>query len=47
MYAKTMLQTMGACLLAATLAATHAKSSWFEAHTTRAKVLTLRGSAEF
>jgi len=47
MYARTMLHTLGACLLAATLAATHTKSSWFEAHTTGAKALTLRGSAEF
>jgi hypothetical protein len=47
MYAKQMLNTVCACMLALTMAAYHAESSWFEAHTTGAKVLTLRGSAEY
>jgi hypothetical protein len=47
MYAKAMLHTLGTCLLAGTMAMGHANSSWFEAHTTGAKALTLRGSAEY
>ena len=47
MHAKPMLCLLGTCLLAATVAAGTARPSWFEAHTTGAKVLTLHGSAEF
>ena len=46
MRAKPLLFVLGTCL-AATVAAGTARPSWFEAHTTGAKVLTLRGSAEF
>jgi hypothetical protein len=42
-----MVHALGACLLAVTMPTGHADSSWFEAHTTGAKVVTLRGSAEF
>lgn len=47
MRAKPMFHALCTCLVAATMAAGHADSSWFEAHTTGAKVLTLSGSAEF
>jgi hypothetical protein len=39
--------TLGTCLLAATIAAGATGPSWFEARTTGARTLTLRGSAEF
>lgn len=44
---KPMLYALGTCVLAATMAAGAEGSSWFEARTTGAKVLVLRGSAEF
>lgn len=47
MQAKPMLYVLGTCLLAATVAAGSASPSWFEARTTGAKALALRGAAEF
>jgi hypothetical protein len=47
MHATPTLYALGTCLLAVTVAAASAGPSWFEAHTTGAQVLTLRGSAEF
>lgn len=47
MNAKPMLLTLGLYLLAMTLAASAPKASWFEARTTGAKTLTLRGAAQF
>jgi hypothetical protein len=47
MNAKPMLLTLGLYLLALTLAASAPRASWFEARTTGAKTLTLRGAAEF
>ena len=47
MNAKPMFLTLGLYLLAMTLAASAPRASWFEAHTTGAKTLTLQGAAEF
>jgi len=47
MNAKPMLLTLGLYLLAMTLAASAPRGSWFEAQTTGAKSLTLRGAAEY
>ena len=47
MNAKPMLLTLGLYLLTMTLAASAPRSSWFEARTTGARTLTLRGAAEF
>jgi hypothetical protein len=41
------LCSVGTCAVAVTLLAAAAQTSWFEAHTTGAKTLTLRGAAEF
>lgn len=43
----TGLYALGTCLLAATMAVSPAAPSWFEAHTTGTKELTLRGTAEY
>lgn len=47
MNAKPMLPALLLYTLAATLAVGAARPSWFEARTTGAKMLTLRGAAEF
>ncbi len=47
MHPTPKLYALGTCLLAGTMAASAAVPSWFEAHTTGATALTLRGSAEF
>ena len=47
MNAKPMLPTLGLYLLTMTLAASAPKSSWFEARTTGARTITMRGAAEF
>lgn len=47
MKATPTFYALGFYLLAGTMAATTRSHSWFEAHTTGAKALTLRGSAEF
>jgi len=41
------LYALGTCLLAATMAAGATVPSWFEAHTSGAKVVALHGAAEF
>ena len=47
MTAKPILLTLGLYLLAITLAASAPRSSWFEARTTGARTITMRGAAEF
>jgi hypothetical protein len=47
MHAKPMGYALGACLLAATMAAANMGPSWFEAYATGAKTLALHGQAEF
>jgi hypothetical protein len=47
MNATRTLYAVGTCVLAATMLAAAPQTSWFEARTTGAKTLTLRGPAEF
>ena len=47
MNAMHTLCSVGTCAVAVTLLAAAAQTSWFEARTTGAKTLTLRGAAEF
>jgi hypothetical protein len=47
MSATNTVQVLGACIMAATIAASATPTSWFEARTSGAKELMLRGSAEF
>ena len=47
MNAKPTLLTLGLYLLATTLAASAPRASWFEARTTGARTITMRGAAEF
>ena len=47
MNAKPTLLTLGLYLLTMTLAASAPRASWFEARTTGARMITMRGTAEF
>jgi hypothetical protein len=47
MNATTALYALGTCLLAATMAVSPTGPSWFEAHVTGTRTLTLRGEAQF